>query len=58
MSAEHAVRVAPAPALPDPAVLAALRRELAPYFASRRVPVDDQGRPVPYLQMNIGGVVE
>jgi len=34
--------------------LASLWRELAPYFASKMVPVDDTGRPVPLMLMQFG----
>jgi hypothetical protein len=34
--------------------LVALHEALAPYFASKMVPVDDEGRPVPFMMMQFG----
>lgn len=34
-----------------------IRMELAPYFMARMQPVDDQGRPVPFVALAIGGQV-
>ena len=35
----------------------AILKELAPYFMARMQPVDDQGRPVPFVALAIGGHV-
>lgn len=35
----------------------AILKELAPYFMARMQPVDDQGRPVPFVALAIGGQV-
>jgi hypothetical protein len=34
-----------------------LQEALAPYLFGKAVPIDDEGKPVPFLQMNVGGVL-